>query len=197
MQISLHFRVLMEQQLQNLKYWHIGFHLCRLSSKQQQPHENIRQEHCFLILEFRQFVFSQRAVSNLFLEPLCGLTIRSNIIYGGTVTYGLFIIVQLKSSVEHGCYLHTRAPRAGILQYNLVLCNQNKSMLDTLMKGCSIFFFTFNNKMILFVHFMCKLNLEFLTSNQDGQYKNKRVILDPGNFTILNTEDSRNMEAKR
>lgn len=35
------------------------------------------------------------------------------------------------------------------------------------------------------------------TSNQDGQYKNKRVILDPGNFTILNTEDSRNMEAKR
>lgn len=36
---------------------------------------------------------------NLFLEPLCGLSVRSNIIYGGTGTYGLFITVQLKVSV--------------------------------------------------------------------------------------------------
>lgn len=114
------------------------------------------QEHCFLILEFRQFVFSQRAVSNLFLEPLCGLTIRPNIIYGGTVTYGLFIIVQLKSSVGHGCYPYTPAPREGILDNYLVLCKLTSSECQ----GCAVLF---NNSKILLLCILsanCQLNLE-------------------------------------
>lgn len=37
-----------------------------------------------------------RAVPCLFLEPLCGPTKCSHIIYGHTVTYGHFIIVQLE-----------------------------------------------------------------------------------------------------
>lgn len=111
----------------------------------------ICQEHCFLILEFRQFVFSQRAVSNLFLEPLCGLTIRSNIIYGGTVTYGLFIIVQLKSSVGHGCYPHMQAPMAGILEYYLVLCKLNSSACLAWCQGCSVLFLCNSSKIFVCV----------------------------------------------